>query len=170
MQSESARMASAQEARFRVQYPNSVPRAIKVIALDKESAALIDQLAAEPWNGAAFFKSLSFEAGMPASGAGALKAWLGDIAGRAKDLVAEIDSADVVIVMSSAGEDAQAASIIGEACLLRNKTMLGLILEAQGASDEALSRTLRGMRPFARMLVIAGGAEYVADMLRALRA
>jgi hypothetical protein len=170
MESESARMASAGEARYRVQYPNSIARAIKVIALDTESAALVDRLGHEQWNGAAFFKSVSFEAGMPASGAGALKAWLGDIAGRAKDLVAEIDAADIVVVMASAGQDAQAASVIGEACLLRNKTMIALILEAAAVSEEALSRTLRGMRPFARMLVIASGADYVTDMLRALRA
>lgn len=170
MESESARMASAREARFRVQYPNSLPRAVKVIALDKESAALVEELAKQEWSGAAFFNSLSFDAGIPASGAGALKAWLGDIAGRAKDLVAEIDAADIVVVMASAGEEAQAASVIGEACQLRNKTMIALILEAAGVSDEALSRTLRGMRPFARMLVIASGADYVADMLRALRA
>ena len=37
MLSESARMSSAAEARFRVQAPNSMPRAIKVIALDAAS-------------------------------------------------------------------------------------------------------------------------------------
>ena len=34
MLSESARMTTAEEARFRIDYPNSKPRAIKVVALD----------------------------------------------------------------------------------------------------------------------------------------
>ena len=43
MLSESARMASAHEARFRVDYPNSTPRSIKVVALDEPSRHLIDR-------------------------------------------------------------------------------------------------------------------------------
>ena len=34
MLSESARMSSAVEARFRVQAPNSLPRVVKIVALD----------------------------------------------------------------------------------------------------------------------------------------
>jgi hypothetical protein len=46
----------------------------------------------------------------------------------------------------------------------------GLILAAASASDEALSRTLAQLRPWALMLVIAGSEEYIEDMLAALRA
>jgi hypothetical protein len=38
------------------------------------------------------------------------------------------------------------------------------------ASDEALSKTLSHLRPWALMLVIASAEEYIADMLTALRA
>ena len=34
MQTESARMTTAEEARYRINYPNSSPRAVKVVALD----------------------------------------------------------------------------------------------------------------------------------------
>ena len=37
MDSESARMSSAAEARFRIDYPNSKPRVVKVVALDAAS-------------------------------------------------------------------------------------------------------------------------------------
>ena len=37
-------------------------------------------------------------------------------------------------------------------------------------SDEALSKTLAQLRPWALMLVIASAEEYIADMLTALRA
>lgn len=169
--SESARMTTPQEAAFRVQYPNSSPRLIKVIALDREAGLLVQSLAGQTWNRAAFFPSLT----MPGTTADIgsrdkMQAWLGDVAGHARDLVAEIDSADIVVVIASPGTDAQAAVTIGEACRLRHKTMIGLILQSPTTSDEELSRTLNGMRPMATMLVVASGADYVEAMLAAMRA
>jgi hypothetical protein len=85
-------------------------------------------------------------------------------------LIAEIDGADFVVMVANAGEDAQGASIIGEACLARNVTTIGLIVQSPETKDEQLSRTLGHMRPFAKMLVIASGREYIEVMLTALRA
>ncbi len=169
--SESARVTTAQEASFRVQYPNSSPRLIKVIALDREAGLVVSELAGKSWNRAVFFNSLSFpQAAGPVGSKDGMQAWLSDVAGHASDLVAEIDSADIVVVIASPGTDAQAASIIGEACRLRHKTMIGLILQSSGFSEEALSRTLTGMRPLATMLVVANGSDYVEEMLHAMRA
>ena len=77
---------------------------------------------------------------------------------------------DVVVVVASPGTDAQAATLIGEACRLRHKSMIGLILQSNSVSDEALSRTLLGMRPLATMLVVASGTDYIEEMLAAMRA
>jgi hypothetical protein len=170
MLSESARMASAQEARYRVSYPNSVPRAIKVVALDEPSKILVDEVSRLPWNKASFFTSLSFEGVSPRPEDSSIKAWLSDIAGHTRDLIAEIDEADFVVMVANAGEDAQGASLIGEACSARNVTTIGLIVQSPGTSDEQLSRTLGHMRPFAKMLVIASGRDYIEVMLTALRA
>src|SRR5918993_5859519 len=139
MLSESARMASAQEARFRVNYPNSVPRSIKVVALDEPSRDLVDEVSRLPWNKASFFTSMTFEGATPRAEQSSIKAWLNDIAGHTKDLIAEIDEANFVVMVASAGED-------------------------------DLARTLGHMRPFAKMLVIATGRDYVEVMLTALRA
>ena len=46
MQSESARMSSAAEARYRIDAPNSKPRSVKVIALDHPSERVVKELAA----------------------------------------------------------------------------------------------------------------------------
>lgn len=73
-------------------------------------------------------------------------------------------------MIASPGTDAQIATVIGEACRLRHKTMIGLILQSASVSDAALSRTLAGMRPLASMLVVASGADYVEEMLHAMRA
>ena len=73
-------------------------------------------------------------------------------------------------MVAAAGENAQAASIIGEACSLKRVTTTGLILGGADKSDEALAKTLSHLRPWALMLVVASAEEYVEDMLRALRA
>ena len=170
MLSESARMASAQEARYRVDYPNSVPRSIKVVALDEASKGLVDEVSRLQWNKASFFASITFEGPSPRAEDASIKAWLSDIAGHTKDLIAEIAEADFVVMVASAGEDAQCASVIGEACLTRKVTTIGLIVQSPGTSDADLARTLGHMRPFAKMLVIASGRDYVEVMLTALRA
>ena len=168
MQSESARMSSTAEARFRIDAPNSLPRSVKVIALDQPSERVVKALAKRDWGRASFFTASAF-GGAPKAGE-SFSGWLSDLAGRTKSLMEEIDSADLVVMVAAAGENAQAASIIGEACSLKRVTTTCLILGGADKSDEALSKTLSQLRPWAVMLVVAGAEEYVEDMLRALRA
>jgi hypothetical protein len=52
----------------------------------------------------------------------------------------------------------------------RNVTTIGLVLQDPATTDEETSYTLRNMRPFASMLVLATGQDYVEAMLAALRA
>ncbi len=171
MQSESARVTTAQEAKYRVQYPNSKKRAVKVIALDPASAGIIDELAKKDWNGATFFRALSFTSkNEPGKTDAGMSAWLNDLAGRALDLVGEVATADFIVVVSAAGEDARSVSVISEACNAHHKTMVALVVPRDGASDEDVSASMSHLRPFARMLVIAHDTDYITAMLTALRA
>jgi hypothetical protein len=168
MLSESARMSSAAEARFRISAPNSLPRAIKIIALDRPSEAVVKRLAQARWNGATFFTASAF-GGAPRKGE-SFAGWLSDLAGRTKNLLDEVKSADQVVMVATAGEDVPVASLIGEACSLRRVMTTALITGAAGKSDDALSKTLMQLRPWALMLVISSADEYIEDMLTALRA
>jgi hypothetical protein len=168
MQSESARAASAAEARFRIDAPNSKGRAVKVIALDQPSERVVKTLAQRQWNGATFFTASSFGAG-PKQGE-SFAGWLSDLAGRTTNLVDEVAGADLVVMIAEAGQDAAAASIIGEACSLKRVNTTGLVLGGPDVTDATLSKTLTQLRPWSLMLVIASAEEYVADMLTALRA
>jgi hypothetical protein len=171
MQSESARVTTAREASYRIQYPNSKTRAVKIVALDPASAKLVDQISKEPWNGARFFTALSFSAdGEPGATGAGLQAWLKDLAGRTLSLVEEIATSDFVVVVTSAGEDARAVSVIADACALHHKSLVALVVPGEGASDADVSASMAHLRPFARMLVIASGADYITAMLTALRA
>ena len=97
--------------------------------------------------------------------------WLNDLAGRTKDLVDEVDSADLVVMVATAGENAAAAAMIGEACSLKHVMTTALILgSATTSSDDTLSKMLAQLRPHAMMLVISSADEYIKDMLTALRA
>jgi hypothetical protein len=182
MDSESARMSSAAEARFRIDRPNSQPRAVKVIALDAQSERIVKELAQSQWQRASFLTASAFS-GAPRQGERfSMGGWLNDLAGRTMDLVDEVDSADLVVMVASAGESAAAAALIGEACNLKHVMTTALILMPPpyphplagegrvGVSDEALSKMLAQLRPHAMMLVISSADEYIKDMLTALRA
>ncbi len=70
-------------------------------------------------------------------------------------------------MVPSAGEDVQAAALIGEACQVRRVMTTALVL---GAPDTAGAATLAQLRPWSGMLVAATSEDYIADMLAALRA
>jgi hypothetical protein len=72
--------------------------------------------------------------------------------------------------VATAGENAQAASLIGDACAAKRVMTTALILGSAQQSDAALSKTLAHLRPYAQMVVIASAEEYIFDMLTALRA
>jgi hypothetical protein len=169
MLSESARMSSTAEARFRIDAPNSKPRHVKVIALDPASEAVVKDLAERRWNSASFFTASAFASAPPGRGF-SMQGWLSDLAGRTKDLIDEVGSADLVVMVATAGENAQAAALIGEACSLTRVNTTGLILGGARATDQMLSKTLSQLRPWSLMLVIASREDYIEDMLTALRA
>jgi hypothetical protein len=169
MLSESARMTTRAEAAYRVPYPNSLRRAVKVIALDPPSAALLDDLSKLPWNGAQFFTAAPADKAK-APGQDALKAWLNDLKGHTLDLVEEVAQSDFVVVVTCAGEDAQSASVIAEICELRHKTLIALIVPKAQDDEAAVVASLKYLRPYARMLVVTQGPDYIETMLTALRA
>jgi hypothetical protein len=170
MISESARASSAAEARFRIDDPNSRARVVKVVALDRPSEAVAERLAQERWNGASFLTASAFAAEPRGNDQLSVRAWLSDLSGRTKHLLDEIAGADLVVMIASAGESVPAAAIIGEACSLKRVATTALVLGSESATDQALSRTLAQLRPWALMLVVASSEESIADMLRALRA
>jgi len=175
-------MASAGEAKFRIDRPNSQARAVKVIALDAPSERAVKELAQSPWQRASFLTATAFS-GAPRQGEPfSMNGWLNDLAGRTKNLVDEVNTADLVVMVATAGENAAAAAIIGEACSLKHVMTTALILVPPpyppphagegrvGARDETLSKMLAQLRPHAMMLVISSADEYIKDMLTALRA
>ena len=162
MLSECARATTAEEARFRVDYPNSAPRRIKIIALDQSAEGVVRRLAGGEWNSATFMTAVK-------GSAPAAKDWLADLAGDALNLFDQISTADHVVTVSTAGENADAA-IIAEVCNARRIMLTALVIDPANSPDAQLLRTMAPLRACASMLVVAKGEEYVEAMLTALRA
>ena len=200
MISESARMSSTAEARFRVQAPNSTPRATTVIALDAAGEAVVRRLAASEWTRARFLivrgvrlqadPSGPAKAGPHDSGPAnqppprlrrsavarrlltraKAEAGLHDLSGAPLDLSDEIDAADLVVLLAGPGGHAHAAPEVGHACSDRRVMTTGFIVGAGSSTERALSKTLAQVRSWSLMVVVANDDGYIDDMLRALRA
>lgn len=181
MLSESARMSSAAEARYRIDAANSAPRAIRVIALDEPSEVVVRQLAGTTWHHATFFTAAP--SSPPAEGtalgtAGAWirdvtgtgsGAWLRDLDGTAADLSEQVANADLVVMVAAAGHSTDLSAVIGAACSDRRVTTTALLVGSATASDKEVAETLARLRPWSLMVVIASTDEYIEDMLIALR-
>src|SRR5262249_40098747 len=112
MQSESARVTTAEQSRFRINDPTARPRAVKVIALDRKAEPVVKRLSELKWNGATFFTACAFAAQPQAGKDFSVTGWLADLAGRSRDLVNEVNAADLVVMVATPGENAAPASIL----------------------------------------------------------
>ena len=84
-------------------------------------------------------------------------------------LVADVPSADLVVMVVPAGADAAAAATIGGACSDSRVVTTCIVVRHAKATEEALSRTLAQVRPWSLMVVVAGADDYVDDILRSFR-
>src|ERR1051325_7653101 len=99
--SESAIMTSAAEARFRIDRPNSRPRATRIIALDARSEAALAALKERGWNGARFLRyagARQASADLPSL---TIDAMLRDADGGEVSLMKDVSGADAVIVVTA---------------------------------------------------------------------
>ena len=83
--------------------------------------------------------------------------------------IGEVDQADLVLMLVSAGGNAEAAATIGEACSARRVMTHTVIVRAASATDDALSKTLAQVRPWSLMVVVVNDDDYVDDILRSFR-
>ncbi|HKP26967.1 MAG TPA: hypothetical protein VJV39_24065 [Dongiaceae bacterium] len=167
--SESAIMTGAEQARFRINRPNSRPRTTCVIALDERSAAALATLKDRPWNGAQFLRYAGARRASDQLPSLRIDAVLQDEAGNKLSLMQALTGVDSLIMLTAGDAAAEAAEMIGNACVARGIAATGLVL-APAAGGEALGRIVAAMRPHTTMLVVSSGEDYIAEMLSALRA
>lgn len=157
-----ARAATAAEARFRVDYPNSTQRASRIIAVDEDAAGILEPVARGPWQGARF---LRFEARREVDGDGR-DALLRSFDGESSLLSEELVGADVAVMVATGDTGAEAASIIGRESFRRRIMTAGLVVRGSKDPDDAVI----ALRPYASVLVVSSDEQYIGDVLTALRA
>jgi hypothetical protein len=168
MLSSCARAATAAEARYRVQYPNSVTRTSRIFALDPAAAEAMYAITEQPWNDAHFL-TLATQKSVEADQMTAADLPLCHPDGSLANLVDEIAQADVVVLLATEGTGEGAAEVIARECYARNIMCAGIALGA-GNPQASVNRVVNSMRRFARVLVVADDADYLPAMLTALRA
>lgn len=156
-----ARASSAAEAAFRVQYPNSLRRASRVIALDRVAARLMHGISEDDWKGARFMIVSPIPPNPLDRGVA-----LTDENGTLLDSEAELNGADVIVMIATTDEGAAAAAVIGKMARARGVMTAGIVVPDQANADAVM----RALRPSASVLVMASDADYLPAMLSALRA
>lgn len=157
-----ARAASAEEARYRIQAPNSRQRRSRIFALDPAAAEAMYAITEAPWNDAHFLTVTTAD-----NTSSTVR--LSHPDGSAADLLAELDGADVAVLIATDGSSEGAAAAIAGACFERNIMCAALAL-GDGRQDATLDRVVNSLRRFARVLVVAHDVDYIPAMLTALRA
>lgn len=157
-----ARAATAAEAHFRVDYPNSSERASRIIAVDEAAAGILEPVSVRAWRGARF---LRFEAPRDGDGDGR-DALLRSFDGESSLLSDELEGADVAVMVATGDAGAEAASIIGRESFRRRIMTAGLVVRGRQEPDDAVNV----LRPYASVLVVSPDEQYIADVLTALGA
>ena len=146
--SESARATTAEESRYRIDYPNSLPRVSRIIALDRGSRNALSAIKDKPWNGARFLRYVKSCPGSATLPKLPVDADLEDTEGNRFKLSDEINDADIIVMVTTVGSAPEAAEVIGNACLVRGKRASGLVLMEGDAAN--LSQTLLSLDPMRR--------------------
>jgi hypothetical protein len=157
-----ARAATAAEARFRIDDPNSSNRASRIVSLDQTAAAIVARVAEQPWQGARFLSYV----GPSSDHDGGPDAALRSFDGEESRLSDELDGADVAVMVATGPGGADGAATIGQASFRRRIMTAGLVVGEAGTTDAAV----QALRPYASVLVVSSDESYIRDVLTALRA
>jgi hypothetical protein len=156
--SESARAASAEEARYRITVPLAPARGARVIALDPRAAAVARRVADGPW-AAARFHTCDTAPG----GTGELP--VRDLDGTASALSDLLTGTDVVVVLATDDSGHAQAAAIGRSCGERGIMTAGLVLGDGFEAQDAVA----ALRPYARVLLLSADESDLRELLTALR-
>jgi len=153
--SESARAASASEARYRITVPLAPARNARVIALDARAGAVARRVANGPWAAAGFYTC--------DAGNGELR--LHDLDGAPSTLADLLAGTDMVVVLATDDSGRAQAAAIGRSCGERGIMTAGLVLGDGFEAEDAVA----ALRPYARVLLPSADESDVVELLTALR-
>ena len=149
-----ARATSTEEAGYRIDYPLAAARNTRVIALDAAAEVIVRAAADLEWGQARFYVARD-----PGHDLVAMD-------GETVPLAGELEQSNTVMMVSTTGENAEAAATIGAACKVRGIMTAGLVVTPGRLSSAALL----ALRPYARILLVPAEDDDLVELLRATRA
>ena len=154
---------AAADTRHRVAYPNSRPRAIKLIGLGEGGGTIARDIA-----GRKLRQVEALVGGAPRGDtdpADLARA----LANEGSEIARAVREADMVFIVAREGDNVALAPAIGQMAHERSVLVTGMLI--QDANRDVVARgTLDALRSASDMLVIVSDTEYVPEMLGALGA
>lgn len=157
MISQTARATTARESQYRIDRPNSVGRASKVLALDEPAVDILRELAGYDWQGAEFVavgqddcRRITAETEQHSS------------------LTEALNGADVVVMVVTSATNPDQVDRVGRYCSDNRVMTTGFVLDEPG--NPALKPILIAVRSCVVSLVLETDRDSLIECLRALRA
>lgn len=153
-----ARAVTAEELRFRIDYPLAPSRGVRVVALDDGAAEVAARAAAGSWHSARFL-SCSAASREPAD------LVLTGVGGAQTSLDEQLMDADVILMVATDDSASDCAYQLGRAGWERSIMTAGLVVGGLEAPQ-----VVAALRPHARVLLPSADESDLVDLLSALRA
>jgi len=156
--------AAAADTGHRIDYPNSRPRALKLVGMGPGSAAITRQVRDHKFRHVEVLSVDSLHTGGSHSPSHMFEA----IAADGHRLVESLEKADMIFMVATPNDDLGVAAEIGQLGRRRNILITGVLVVPSSAPIRDMDRALELLRAATDMLVIVSDAGYVIEMLTEL--
>lgn len=155
--------AAAASTHFRVQYPNSRPRRIRIIGLGEGGGRIAQGIGRRGLR----------EVEIIATGDYAkhhAEAVVKGFADDARDLHRQLAEADIIFMVAVSGDQVEFARVVSRVARELGKLVTGVLIEHRSSQGSKNATTLDTLRASADMLVIGSDESYLDEMLNELGA
>lgn len=155
--------AACASTNFRVQYPNSRPRRIKIIGLGEGGGRIAQAIA---HRGLAEVEIIATSGNFKDHAAAVINGINDDT----RDLYRQLQTADIIFMIAVSGDQVDFAGVVSRVARELGKLVTGMLIEKQGEQSANGLTTLSTLRTYADMLVIGSDETYLDQMLGELGA
>ena len=155
--------AAAASTQFRVQYPNSRPRRIKIIGLGDGGGRIAQTISQR---GLADVEIIATGDYVKNHAEAVVKGIADDVAG----LHRQLQASEIIFMVAVTGDEVAFAHVVSRVARELGKQVTGVLIEAQSGKSVNAAATLESLRACVDMLVIGTDETYLDEMLGELGA
>lgn len=155
--------AAAASTQFRVQYPNSRPRRIRIIGLGEGGGRIAQEIGRRGLREVEIIATGDYAKHHAEA---VVKGFTDD----ARDLHRQLAEADIIFMVAVSGDQVEFARVVSRVAHELGKLVTGVLIEPRSTASVKDAATLDTLRAGADMLVIGSDESYLEEMLSALGA